>query len=80
MEPESGPVGTEIKIKVEGLGWSTYMRNWQLTYDNKYTGLITAISTNGTAEAKIRAAGEVGKHAMITFIQAIYAHLIVTEI
>lgn len=64
MEPESGPVGTEIKIKVEGLGWSTYMRNWQLTYDNKYTGLITAISTNGTAEAKIRAAGEVGKHAI----------------
>ena len=64
MTPESGPVGTEITIKVEGLGWSTYMRNWQLTYDNKYTGLVTAISTNGTAEAKIRAAGSVGKHAI----------------
>ncbi|TSI06177.1 hypothetical protein [Lysinibacillus sp. BW-2-10] len=64
MEPESGPVGTEIKIKMEGLGWSTYMRNWQLTYDNKYTGLVTGISTNGTAEAKIRAAGDVGKHAI----------------
>ncbi|MFJ7732831.1 hypothetical protein ACIQXF_13150 [Lysinibacillus sp. NPDC097231] len=64
MEPKSGPVGTEITIKMEGLGWSTYMRNWQLTYDNKYTGLITGISTNGTAEAKIRAAGSVGEHAI----------------
>lgn len=64
MEPTSGPVGSEITIKMEGLGWSTFMRNWQLTYDNKYTGLITGISTNGTAEAKIRAAGEVGKHAI----------------
>lgn len=64
MYPESGPVGSEITIKVEGLGWSTYMRNWQLTYDNKYTGLVTAISTNGTAEAKIRAAGTPGKHAI----------------
>ncbi|KOS68553.1 hypothetical protein AEA09_08310 [Lysinibacillus contaminans] len=64
MEPQSGPVGTEITIKMEGLGWSTYMRNWQLTYDNKYTGLVTGISTNGTAEAKIRAAGSVGDHAI----------------
>lgn len=64
MIPESGPVGTEIIIKMEGLGWSTYMRNWQLTYDNKYTGLITAISTNGSAEAKIRAAGTPGKHTV----------------
>ncbi|WP_341299449.1 hypothetical protein MHB44_12655 [Lysinibacillus sp. FSL H8-0500] len=64
MEPTSGPVGTEITIKMEGLGWSTYMRNWQLTYDNKYTGLVTGISTNGTAEAKIRAAGAVGDHAI----------------
>lgn len=64
MTRESGPVGTEITIKMEGLGWSTYMRNWQLTYDNKYTGLITGISTNGTAEAKIRAAGNPGKHAI----------------
>jgi hypothetical protein len=64
MSPESGPVGTEITVKVEGLGWSTYMRNWQLTYDNKYTGLVTAISTNGTAEAKFRAAGPAGKHTI----------------
>ncbi|MBD7984961.1 hypothetical protein H9649_10220 [Sporosarcina sp. Sa2YVA2] len=64
MTPESGPVGTEITIEVEGLGHSTYMRNWQLTYDNKYTGLVSAIATNGKAEAKIRAAGNPGDHAI----------------
>ncbi|REJ23808.1 MAG: hypothetical protein C6P37_13720 [Caldibacillus debilis] len=62
MYPKSGPVGTKITIKAEGLGWSTYMRNWQLTYDNKYTGLISAVATNGKAEAIIRAAGPPGKH------------------
>ncbi|MEO4055606.1 hypothetical protein [Solibacillus sp. CAU 1738] len=61
MEPESGPVGTEITIKATGIGWSTYQRNWMLTYDNKYTGFMSAISTNGTGEAKIRAAGPIGK-------------------
>jgi hypothetical protein len=64
MTPKSGPVGTEITIKAEGIGWSTYMRNWQLTYDNQYTGLISAVSTNGVAEAKIRAAGVPGKHIL----------------
>jgi len=64
MNPASGPAGTEITVKVEGLGWSTYSRNWQLTYDNKYTGLVTAIATKGTAEAKFRAAGPVGKHVI----------------
>ncbi|MGV3487928.1 MAG: IPT/TIG domain-containing protein [Tuberibacillus sp.] len=64
MTPQSGPAGTLITVKVEGLGWSTYNRNWQLTYDNKYTGLVTAIATKGTAEAKFRAAGPVGDHVI----------------
>ncbi|SHG56332.1 hypothetical protein SAMN05216225_104121 [Ornithinibacillus halophilus] len=62
MEPESGPVGTEIKIKAKGLGYDTYKSMWQLTYDNKYTGAITGMSTNGTTVAKIRATGHVGDH------------------
>lgn len=62
MEPESGPVGTEITVSAKGLGYDTYKSMWQLTYDNKYTGAFTGISTNGTTEAKIRATGHVGKH------------------
>jgi len=60
---------------------------------NKYIGLITGISTNGTTEAKIRAAGSVGDHAIRLrtgkgggwtefpmLIQVIYAPLIAKEI
>lgn len=64
ISPTSGPVGTEITITAKGIGWSTYMRNWQLTYDNAYTGLISAVSTNGTGVAKIRATGEPGDHIL----------------
>ncbi|MFB9279477.1 hypothetical protein ACFFT4_31350 [Cohnella cellulosilytica] len=64
MSPESGPVGTEITIEAEGIGWTTMESNWQLTYDNKFTGLISAVSTNGKATAKIRAAGPAGKHTL----------------
>lgn len=62
MQPQSGPVGTEITISVEGIGWTNMESNWQLTYDNKMTGLISAISTDGSAAAKVRASGNVGKH------------------
>ena len=62
--PKSGPIGTEVTIKAKGIGWSTYMRNWQVTYDNKYTGIMSAVSTNGSAEGVIRAAGTPGEHVI----------------
>jgi hypothetical protein len=64
MSPESGPVGTEITIEAEGIGWADLESTWQLTYDNHMTGMISAISTNGSAVAKIRAAGPVGDHSL----------------
>ncbi|MFC3885596.1 hypothetical protein ACFOU2_19830 [Bacillus songklensis] len=64
MSPSSGPVGTEITITAEGIGYEDMERNWQLTYDNKLIGLLTAITTDGKAVAKIRAAGPVGKHTL----------------
>ncbi|RED66335.1 hypothetical protein [Cohnella lupini] len=62
--PESGPIGTEITVQAEGISYATMESNWQLSYDNKMTGLISAVSTNGSATAKIRAAGPVGKHSI----------------
>lgn len=62
--PESGPIGTEITIEGEGLSWKMYGSLWHLNYDNKYTGMITAVSTNGKAIGKIRASGEVGDHVI----------------
>lgn len=64
MEPESGPIGSEITITGEGLSWKMYGSLWHLNYDNKYMGMITGVSTNGKATAVIRAAGGVGDHTM----------------
>jgi hypothetical protein len=64
LSPESGPVGTEVTVQAEGISYATMESNWQLSYDNKMTGLISAVSTNGSATAKIRAAGPVGKHTI----------------
>jgi hypothetical protein len=64
ISPASGPVGTEITITAKGIGSKEMESNWQLTYDNKLTGLISAVSTNGSAVAKIRAAGPMGTHTL----------------
>ncbi len=64
MSPESGPIGSEVTITGEALSWKMYGSLWHLNYDNKYTGIITAVSTKGKAEAVIRAAGGVGPHTI----------------
>jgi hypothetical protein len=64
ISPTSGPVGTEITVTSEGIGWTDMHSNFQLTYDNKMTGLLSAVTTNGKAEAKIRAAGPPGVHTI----------------
>lgn len=64
IEPESGPIGTEITIRGEGLSWKMYGSLWHVNYDNKYTGMLTGVSTNGTAEGVIRAAGSKGEHTI----------------
>jgi len=64
IDSNSGPIGSWITIRGQGIGWRDYGSIWHIIYDNKYTGMITAISTNGTAEAKFRAAGPVGLHTI----------------
>lgn len=64
IDSERGPVGSWITITGKGLGWKDYGSIWHVNYDNRYTGMITAISTNGTAVAKFRAAGPVGPHTI----------------
>lgn len=64
IDSESGPVGSWITITGKGLGWRDYGSIWHVNYDNRYTGMITAVSTNGTAKAKFRASGPVGPHSI----------------
>ena len=64
ISPEQGPIGTPISIKVTGLSWSQYSNTISVRYDNLPTGIITAVTTRGTATGSIRAAGVAGKHVI----------------
>jgi len=63
--PSSGPIGTPIHVRVTGLNPNLFSGSTlALRYDNAYTGVLTAATTNGTAEATIRASGTLGDHAI----------------
>lgn len=63
MTPLRGPAGTPIEVTIHGMGpppWNSEA----LSYDNHYTGLVSAITTRGTAHVRIRAAGAPGPHVI----------------
>jgi hypothetical protein len=62
--PKSGPIGTMITVRYNGLGSSLYEGGGSLLYDNKYAGAIMANWTRGTATMHIRASGPVGVHTI----------------
>lgn len=64
ISPTSGPVGTPITIDVRGMGYGYLENSWQLTYDNSYTGWVSAVTTDGSATATIPATGAPGTHVI----------------
>ncbi|MBI4494634.1 MAG: hypothetical protein HY690_17800 [Chloroflexi bacterium] len=64
VSPLDGPVGAEITIKATGLTLKPYTSTLGVLYDNRYAGFISATTTRGTAEGKIRAAGPLGGHLL----------------
>lgn len=64
VSPLQGPLGTPITIKVTGLGYKAYESTIAVRYDNNFTGIVSAVTTGGTATIQIRAAGSVGKHVI----------------
>lgn len=64
VTPTSGPVGTPITIDIEGIGVSPLHSSWELTYDNRFTGWFSAVTTAGHAQAVIPATGSVGPHVL----------------
>lgn len=64
MEPAQGPVGTPIMLRILGVDSSINSNTWHLLYDNRYTGFVSAVTTQGVAEANFRAAGPVGDRAV----------------
>ncbi len=64
ISPTSGPLGTPITVTMNGIGWARMENSWTLMYDNKYTGLLSAVTTKGTAKAVIPATGGTGGHIL----------------
>jgi hypothetical protein len=62
MSPASGPIGTPIELKVNGLGWRTMESTWVVNWDNNLVGFVSAASSRGSAVARFRAAGPSGDH------------------
>lgn len=66
-----GPVGSPIDITMKGIGAVSYTNSWMLLYDNKFTGWISSVTTNGTAHITIPATGSPGKH-IISIVHGAY--------
>src|SRR5690606_27415712 len=64
VSPQSGPVGTPIKVDVKGIGWRQLQNSWILLYDNIFTGWISAVTTAGSARFTIPATGKLGLHVL----------------
>jgi hypothetical protein len=64
ISPTSGPVGTPITLTMTGVGYRFWEIAWHVLYDGAHAGMLTAITTQGTAVATIPATGAVGLHTI----------------
>jgi hypothetical protein len=64
ITPTEGPVGSMIVLRMTGVDSNINSNTWHLLYDNRYTGFVSAVTTHGVAEARFRAAGPIGEHAV----------------
>lgn len=64
IEPTSGPIGTVINITMKGVGYAYLENSWMLSYDNRFTGVLGSVTTQGTAKTTIPATGGPGKHIL----------------
>jgi hypothetical protein len=69
----SGPVGTPIHITMRGEGYADLENSWAVTYDNRYTGWLSSVTTNGLAQGVFPATGAPGVHV----IKVVHASLTV---
>ena len=67
ISPLSGPVGTPIHIRLSGIGFAEYHQDWLLLYDERLTGWLSAVTTDGTANITIPATGTPGVHELAIY-------------
>ncbi|MCC6869833.1 MAG: hypothetical protein IT522_13520 [Burkholderiales bacterium] len=64
VSPKQGPPGTPITVDVKGIGRRHMENSWLLLYDNRFTGWMSAVTTEGSARFTIPAAGAPGVHVL----------------
>ncbi len=64
ISPTSGPVGTPITLTMTGVGYRFWEIAWHVLYDGAHAGMLTAITTQGTAVATLPATGALGLHTI----------------
>jgi hypothetical protein len=67
ITPTEGPVGTEVRIEISGIGWTEYEKHVHVVYDNTPVGHICGTGFDfdrdeATLWTVLRAAGEPGWH------------------
>jgi hypothetical protein len=71
LDVAQGPVGTEFRIRLKGVGWTETANIYTVVYDNSYIGYGCGFNSQGDAEFILHAAGEPGWH-FIDLYPAIY--------
>jgi len=56
--------GSEIVLHATGLGWEKYTAAWDVLYDGKLVGWVTAMTSRGTVDVTIPVVGEPGMHTI----------------
>jgi len=64
LASDRGPVGSPIELEVHGYGYRELEDSWVLLYDNRFTGWISAVTTQGSARVTIPATGGPGRHVL----------------
>jgi hypothetical protein len=62
LKVAKGPVGTEFRIHLKGVGWSETANIVHVVYDNAYIGYACAFNSQGDVELIMIATGEPGWH------------------
>jgi len=76
ITPAEGPIGTPVTIRVTGMAAMLFSGSTlAVRWDNAYTGILTATTTQGTAAGRLRAAGPVGQHFVVLNAGTVPAYL-----
>jgi len=71
IEPSAGPVGSDIVIHLNGVGWTETANIYTLVYDNAFLGYACGFNSGGDVVIHLRASGAPGWH-FIDLYPAIY--------